>query len=92
MHKKPFIYQPGPILAAAIMAGLKARGQNLNRWCLQQGVYAQTVRQAMYGVMNGQRSQELVEQLVREAGEDYVRTVYEEQILQHAEEVRKGAA
>ena len=92
MHQKPFIYQPGPILAAAILAGLKARGQNLNRWCLERGCYAQTVRQGIYGVMRGPRSQDIVQQLIRDAGEDYVRAICEKQILQHADEVRKGAA
>lgn len=88
MTQEDFIFQPGAVLHEAVMGGLRANGTNFSIWCRENGVLETVARQATFGQSRGANGQDILARLIDAAGIDFVRTVYERRLLDHAERVR----
>lgn len=85
-------FQPGAILHEAIIGAFRASGDNLDQWCKRNGVNPTSARQATFGQSRGPNGRLILGRLIEAAGPDFVRHIYERRVLEHAEQIRKGAA
>lgn len=74
------------------MGGLGANGTNFARWCRENKVVETVARQATFGQSRGENGKIILEALIKAAGPDFVRTVYERRFMDHAALIKRGAA
>ena len=92
MAQREFIFQPGAVLHAAIMGGFRANGGSLSAWCRENKVMETVARQSTLGMPQEPTGQALLAKIIEAAGENFVRVVYERRLLDHAAQVKRGAA
>ena len=87
MADKLFPFQPGAMLHDAIIGAFRASGQSFERWCRENNVLPTNARNATYGMMKGARGQEILAQLIEEAGPAVVRAGYLARLARHNEAI-----
>lgn len=92
MARTEINFQPGAVLHEAIMGGLRANGTNFSVWCRANGVPETAARQATFGQSRGPNGQDILARLIKAAGPEFVRQVYDMRVLAHADQLRSGAA
>lgn len=92
MARHEINFQPGAVLHEAVMGGLRANGTNFSVWCRENGVSETAARQATFGQSRGPNGQDILGRLIKAAGPEFVRQVYDTRVLAHAEQLKSGAA
>ncbi|MDN5785711.1 hypothetical protein [Pseudorhodobacter sp.] len=89
MTRQDFIFQPGPFLHEAIIGAFRAKGSSFEAWCRDNKVIVTSARQATFGQSRGPNGWDILARMIDAAGVSFVRHVYEKQLLEHADEVRR---
>lgn len=59
---------PGPDLVRRVRAGFVMKGTTMHRWCREQGIAVQNVRQTLTGAWNGPKGRKLRALVIKAAG------------------------
>lgn len=89
MTKEPLPYQPGAILHSAIIGAFRATGGSFEGWCRDNNVEPTNARNATYGVMKGPRGQEILAQMIEDAGADVVKAGYLTRFYRYVDALKK---
>jgi lambda repressor-like predicted transcriptional regulator len=87
MGEKPFPYQPGVILYDVIIGLLRVRGVSFADWCDENGIHQSSARNAIFGQSGGPRGQQLLEDVIKRAGQEMVARAYADRVHRHADRV-----
>ena len=82
-------YQPGRILHEAIIGSFRANGDNLNAWCVRNGVNKAVARNVTHGQTGGTKSKVLLERIIEAAGVETVSHLYEQRMAAHMADLNR---
>lgn len=82
-------YQPGLILHDSIMGAFRSTGRSMEDWCRDNGVSRSMARQATFGQSNGPAGRAMLAQMIEDAGEDLVRSLYLARLGKHVDDLRR---
>ena len=92
MTQKPEELQPGAVLHQIIIGAFRARGSNFDTWCHDHGITPSLGRNATFVPSRGPGGTCLLEQMINDAGREFVQDAYRRRIIEHAAALKKVAS
>jgi hypothetical protein len=92
MSRKTPDFQPSLILLDVLTGAFRASGTTFEGWCKDNGLSPMNVRNAALGQSRSDSAKKVLEQAIDAAGREFVLKIYRDRVLDHAAQLRKGAA
>ena len=92
MTQKQAELQPGAVLHEIIIGAFRARGTNFDTWCREHGVTPSIARNATFGQSRGPGGTKILEQMIEDAGREFVFDAYRRRMIDHVAQLKKGVA
>ena len=90
MPVKRMKFQPGLVLYEVVTGALRTKGTSLEAWSRENGLIANTGRNALYGASSGATAQKLLDKIIDVADRDVVELAYRRRLERHSRDL--GAA
>jgi len=85
-------FQPGALLHEVIVGAFRARGLTFEGWCKENGLTPMNGRNATFGQSRGEIGRANLDRIIDAAGRDFVRDAYRRRLVDHLQDVKRGAA
>jgi hypothetical protein len=85
-------FQPGAILHEVLVGAFRASGTTFERWCHENGITPTNARGCTFGQSRGPEGRKNLNRMIDAAGREFVRDAYLRRLVEHCEQLKRGAA
>lgn len=92
MPQTPPEFQPGAILHEVLVGAFRARGTTFEGWCHENGLTPTSARACTFGQSRGAVGRKNLNRMIDAAGREFVRDAYLRRLVEHCDQIKRGAA